>query len=116
VKNSNDDLKKLAKDGIKPSYTASQYSGWSSSLAEAFNDCGTNFVTVSDIIDKMKNDADVLTLINIYGTRSYGSCLLAGEWDDKEYSLPKAMESELSSGQKQEINQKLSKKGIKYQF
>jgi len=69
-----EELLALQTKGVRPSYSPSQYEAFSIKLAEAMNDCGTNEESVNSVFQAMKNKADVLSLINAFGVRSYRPC------------------------------------------
>lgn len=108
------ELDTLAKNGVKPSYTQTQYKIWADALFECYNGYGT--CTGDTIFVKMKNDADVLALVLAYGSRTISS----GKWNvfvaDTQGGLSVAIRSELSVSQIEALNKILSSKGIKYQF
>jgi hypothetical protein len=115
----------LQSKGIRPSYTPSQYESYSISLAEAMNGCGTTEETVFSVFNGMKNKADVLSLINAFGVRSYRPCAASQpisytRWlfDNDAFggTLPTWLEYDLSASDKEKINEILSSKKIDFQF
>ncbi len=114
VRDVNEDLDAMIKNGVKPSYPDSQYAGWSAKLADAFSGCGTTYGSILSVMMNMKNRVDVLKLISIYGIRKYDACGLGN--GDNEYSLPRAMESELDTEEMNQVNLILAGKGINYKF
>ena len=57
-----------------------------------------------------------MQLIKIYGTRPYSGCAAQFEWGDMNYTLPRAIESELDDTERKKVNDILRKKGIDYTF
>lgn len=107
------ELNRLQKQGIIPSYPEAQFKVW----ADAAYSCYAGWGTCSGdtIFVNLKNDADVLKLIQAFGVRTIPS----GQWNpapDLTGSLPAVMRDELSNSEINSINKTLAKKGIKYQF
>ena len=96
-------------------YPASEYTAMANRLVIAFNDCGTVEQTVYSVFDKIKNNADILKLKAVWGTRKWDGCLLAGEWD-RVGTLDEAMTDELRASELAKVNNKLIQKGIMYTF
>lgn len=116
VKDAQKDLNDLIKNGVKPTMSQAQFSGYATSLREAFDGCGTDNKVWENVFKAMKNEADVLALIATYGTRTYDGCNWEGDWTDKTSGLPGAINAELSSSEIGKLNASLSSKGINYQF
>lgn len=96
----------------KETYPPSQYMTWAGQLQEAFDGCGTTWGTVKGIFSKLNNDADYLKLVSVYGIRMFDAC---GLWTgDFKGTLTQALESELDTSEKEELNKILSSKNIKY--
>jgi len=108
--------RELDKQGIKQVVSNAQLEAFSQKLAEAFNDCGTTEASVYAVFNGLKNKADLMQLIKIYGKRPYSGCLLQGEFGDMNYTLPRAIESELDSAEMKKVNDILRRKNIDYQF
>ena len=106
----------LEKQGIKQMVSNAQLEAFSQKLVEAFNDCGTTESSVYAVFNGLKNKADLLQLIKIYGTRPYSGCFAQGEFGDFNYSLPRAIESELDDSERKKVNDILRKKAIDYTF
>jgi len=106
----------LEKQGIRQTVSDSQLESFSQKLVEAFNDCGTTEASVYTVFNGLKNKADLIALIKIYGTRAYSGCLIQGEFGDMKYTLPRAIESELDSSETKKVNDILNKKGIDFSF
>lgn len=108
--------KNLEKQGIRQMLSNSQLEAYSQKLVEAFNDCGTTEESVYAVFNGLKNKADLLALIKIYGTRPFSGCLITGEYGDLNYTLPRAIESEMNFTEIKKVNDILRKKGIDYTF
>lgn len=108
--------RELEKQGIKQMVSNAQLEAFSQKLVEAFNDCGTTESSVYAVFNGLKNKADLMQLIKIYGTRPYSGCAAQFEWGDMNYTLPRAIESELDDTERKKVNDILRKKGIDYTF
>jgi hypothetical protein len=110
----NNDLRNLQNQGVRPSYSESQYKIYADGLFTCFDGWGTcagYMVT----FQQMNNDADVLKLIQAYGVRTIPS----GKFNpipDFTGTLPQALRDELQTIHIMGINNILKNKGIKYQF
>lgn len=107
------DLAALAKSGIRPSYPDAQYKIWSDALVSCYSGWGT--CNDSETWKALKNDADVLKLINAFGIRKIPS----GTWNpspDFEGSLPVIVRDEHNFLMLNWINEQFKSKGIKYRF
>ena len=108
--------RELEKKGTKQMVSNAQLEAYSQKLVEAFNDCGTTESSVYAVFNGLKNKVDLMQLIKIYGTRAYSGCLAQGEFGDMNYTLPRAIESELDTLETKKVNDILRKKGIDYTF
>ena len=73
----------------------------------------TSGFKVAKIFAELKNDFDYLSLTTAWGIRTYDAC----GWftgDVKDVDLAKAISDELTAREISNLNQILSKKGIKY--
>jgi hypothetical protein len=138
VKNASNELQNIVKSGTKPSYADSQYSSWSDSLQKAFAGCdweqplfptGVNVgytfgltgwsgsgAKLANVVLKLKNDADFLKLITVYGVRTYDQCgfpPISGDFTGNLYS---AVADELSDAEINALNKYLAKQKINYTF
>jgi hypothetical protein len=120
-----EELIALQKKGIIPSFSPTQYESYSMTLAEAMNGCGTTEETVFAVFNGMKNKADILSLIDAFGVRSYTPCAASQpisytRWlfDNDAFggTLPTWLEYDLSASEKEKINKILSSKKIDFQF
>lgn len=118
-------LKDLEAQGIKPSYQDALYYGWVDVLVQAMNGCGTDEDAIYQVFDNMKNDADVLKLIEVFNIQYYEPCgwsspIAAAIWEfnDQAYGgeLTTWFGYDLSSSNISTINAILQQKGIKYRF
>ncbi len=112
VRDVKDDLNSMISQGIKPSYTDSYFDGWAAELIAAFDGCGTDLPPVFRVFSNMKNEADILKLLSIYGTRPYSAC----GWGTNSFSLPRAISDELDASEVAKINAMFASKGIQYRF
>jgi len=110
-----DDLVVLSGQGVKPSYKDSQYATWASQLFSAFEGYQSDESAVYRVFVNMKNDADVLKLINAYGIREVSSGKGNPEPNFKG-TLAGAIAEEMDTEEVKEINIILAKRGIKIKF
>ena len=107
------DIKKLENDGVRQSYSDAQYKVWADVAYACYAGWGT--CTGDTIFVNLKNDVDVLKLIQAFGIRTIPS----GRFNpapDFTGTLPQVMRDELTLGQIKSINDLLAKKGITYKF
>jgi len=109
-------INNLQQQGLKPSYSASQYSTWANQLQEAFDGCGTSNGVWENIFPKIKNDLDVALLIDSYGVRTFDECNLELDFGDFKGSLSEALIHELSASEIEEINKSLQSNQVNYRF
>jgi hypothetical protein len=110
-----DDIKDLAAQNIKPSFTDSQYAAWANQILAAFNGYQSDESAVYRIFVNMKNDADVLKLINAYGIREISSGTGNPQANFKG-TLAGAIADEFDTDEVKELNVMLAKRGIKIKF
>lgn len=111
-----DEIKNLYNQGIKQTLSNSQLESICQVLAQAFDGCGTDNNTVFNEFDKLQNEADMQSLLKMYGVRKYDGCNWEGDFYDKNLSLSGAISSEMNTTQIKKINSILGKKGIKFRF
>jgi hypothetical protein len=116
IQDAKKDLKDLEKQGLKPSYNNSQFETWASQLHKAMKDYGTDSDTVYRIFGNMKNKADILKLIEIYGKRPETGGLFAGHLTDQDLSLAEQIQSDFSNSDIEKINKIFKSKRIDFQF
>jgi hypothetical protein len=96
----------------KLSYPVSQYQIFAGSLYDAFEGSFTNEERIKSVFSQMKNNLDVLKLIEVYGSRDGGAYLWSPKMTLIE-QIPYDMEdSEIETY----INAPLRARGITYQF
>jgi hypothetical protein len=106
------DLDKLNKQGVKPSFPDSQFQTWSNTLREAFDGCGTTEKVVENVFSQLKNDADYLKLMETYGIRKFDNCGYGT--GDFEGTLSQAIVNEMDDSDRQTLNNLLKKNKITY--
>jgi hypothetical protein len=115
----------LQSKGIKPSYAQTQYEAFSLKLVEAMNGCGTTWDSVKSVFESMKNKADVLRLVEVFGVRYYRPCPATDPvsytrymFDEKTFggNLQTWLEYDLSGSEIKDINDILSSKSIDFKF
>lgn len=93
----------LESQGVKKSYTQSQYNAFAGQLYYAMKGFGTDEEVIYSVFSKMQNDLDVIALTNAYGIRD-------------GYDLQGWLRGDLSSSEMAKLNNILSNKGITKQF
>jgi len=94
----------------KLSYKSSQYKAFATSLHNAFiESLGTDEDAIYSIMNKMKNECDLLQVIAEFGVRRQ-------EWGFEKLNLPQFIHDELDTKELQTVNSILKKKGIAYRF
>jgi hypothetical protein len=115
----------LGKQGIVPSYGQSQYESFVLKLVLAMDGCGTDEQSIFNVFEAMKNKADVLKLISVFGVRFYQPCAATSpisysKWlyDNESFGggLSTWLEYDLTNSEIQKINAILSKKSIDFKF
>jgi len=118
--NIENDISKLTKEGVKPTFIDSQYVLFANTIHNGMRYCvGDDYGTVESTLKKMANDMDVAKLIKAFGTRNdYCFGLKTGEFDLFTY-VQKELGNDfggVTNYRVQRINDDWKKKGIKYQF
>ena len=94
------------------SYPISQYQIFAGSLYDAFEGSATNEARIKTVFSQMKNNLDVLKLVEVYGTRDGGAYL----WTPK-MTLIEQIPYDMTDGEIETyVNQPLRSNGITYQF
>lgn len=94
----------LTSQGMKKSYTNSQYNGFADDLYIAMKGIGTDEDMIGNVMSKMQNDLDVIALNNAYGIRD-------------GYDLKTWLRNDLSpSDMNRYVNNILRQKGITKTF
>jgi hypothetical protein len=121
----NDELSALRKKGINPTFSNSQFEGYALKLVQAINGCMTDTKAVKSVFSSLKNQADILSLISVFGVRFYMPCAATQpisyvryQFDNKAFggALPTWMEYGLSKSDISSINDMLAKNKITFQF
>ena len=117
------DLNALSQQGIQPSFLSSQYTVFANAIKQAGYGVGTDEKAIYAVFDKMKNDSDVLKLYDAFGifkypcnATEYPLSTLFGKSDCGSGDLAQFLTDELDTTEIQQINNILSKKGIKFRF
>ena len=116
VRDAKKDLKDLEKQGLKPSFSNSQFEAYASQLHKAMKDNGTDESTVFRVFGNMKNKADILKLIEIYGKRPETGGLVAGHFSDQDLTLAEQIQSDFDDSDIEKINKIFKSKRIDFQF
>jgi len=110
------DVKKLKNEGQKLTYNEGQYAQYANSIYDAL-DCwscwdGVEYGVIKNTLLRMKNDLDVATLIEKFGTRTYNY------WITKEQTntLFGFLGTSLDENEKKPINEYWASQKIKYRL
>jgi hypothetical protein len=121
----NDELNKLASQGIRPTLSNSQIQSMIKSIVDAVGGCGTDEQKIYDVFSKLNNEADIKLLIKLFGVQSFEPCPIQSpisysKWliDNKSIggSITQILTSELSNSELKKLNSILAKKGINHKF
>ena len=94
----------------KLSYRSSQYKAFATALHNAFVETvGTDEDAIYSVMNKMKNECDLLQVIAEFGVRRQ-------EWGFEKLNLPQFINDEMSTKELQTVNSILRRKGITYRF
>lgn len=117
------DLDSLARRGIKPTLSKSNYESISAAIIDAVNGCGTRIDKLKTQLGKLNNEADILTLITVFGLRKKQRCVFSDDpredfWSSMTppMSLTAHIQSDLSNSDINDLNKLLAGKGIRFQF
>jgi hypothetical protein len=109
--------------GNSPTLSNSTLEAMSSAIVEASNDCGTDNALFFGQFDNLKNEADMLAFVKVFGLRQKVRCPFTSDTRESFWSnltppltLSAFVASELSQGEVDTINKNLERKGIKYRF
>lgn len=108
------ELKTLIKSGNPPTLSRAELIAKANQLQAAFNGIGHDFNGIIRVFIQVKNYADLLALISVYGVRKINSGIYLVP--DFEGTLPQAITKECSPEEVGVINKELGKKGIAYRF
>jgi len=107
-------LADLSAKGVHPSFSDAQYKVWADQLEACFQGWGTCYV-YKDVFESLKNDADVVRLIQAYGVRTISS----GKWNptpDYVGGLSGILTEELNSLEVIGLMNRMEERGIKFKI
>ena len=117
------DLSAVIASGTSPTLNNSQLEAMSSAIIEASNGCGTDNNMIFSTFSKVKNDADILSFIKVFGLRKKTRCPFTSDtmesfWSSNTMpmSLSAMVNSEMDTTEIQKINDGFLAKGMRYQF
>lgn len=99
----------LKKRGLTPSYIDSNYKALADQIHEAMKYLGTDEDAILSVMRKMNNDADLLKLMDAFGSRDYAYGFYAK-------NLPQWFTAELDEDDIADINNILKSRKIQYRF
>lgn len=104
------DIDELTKGkGVKATHLDTTYASFADQLYQSMRYIGTNEGVVYSVLNKMKNDVDVLKLLQAFGRRGY-----IYNW--YQYNLPQWIVEEFNKEDIDKINQILRKRDIQFRF
>lgn len=123
IDNANTELITLSRQRITPTLSQSNYEALSNNLIDAFSGCGTDFSKVKNVFEQLRNQADILQFIKIFGLRKKQRCLFSDDARESFFSnytppmsLSAHLASDLSSSNISTINKILKSNNITFQF
>ena len=123
VNNASNELNTQIKSGKGPTIARSTAEVMANAIVAASNDCGTDEKQIYAQFDKVKNQADILLFVDVFGLRKKVRCPFSDDpresffsADTPPMSLSSMINSELDATQISTINNKLASKGITYKF
>jgi len=123
VNNAATELNTQIKSGNGPTIQRSTAEVMSNAIVAASNDCGTDEKQIYAQFDKVKNQADILLFVDVFGLRKKVRCPFSDDpresffsADTPPMSLSAMINSELDATQISTVNNKLASKGITYKF
>jgi len=123
VNNAATELNTQIKSGKGPTIQRSTAEVMSNAIVAASNDCGTDEKQIYAQFDKVKNQADILLFVDVFGLRKKVRCPFSNDpresffsADTPPMSLSAMINSELDATQISTVNNKLASKGITYKF
>jgi hypothetical protein len=116
-----DDIKKFAKQGLKPSFEISQYPMFANIIYESTKyGIGDSYGTVVETLKQLQNNLDVALLIRAYGTKqNFVFGIPTGEKRDLFTNIQSELGNEyggLTSYRIEQINNNWASKGITYKL
>jgi hypothetical protein len=109
-------LESLAAVGILPSYTLTQFQSMANAIVSAVDECGTDEDTIFRQFNYLKNDADLYTLIKMFGVAKYKGCFQGSYFSYLHKTLSEAITTDLTASEVGQINSILASKNIQYYF
>lgn len=123
ISQANTELNTQIKSGNGPTIARSQAEVIANAIVAASNDCGTDQKSIYAQFDKVKNQADILLLVDVFGLRKKVRCPFSDDpresffsSDTPPMSLSAMINSELDATEIATLNNKLASKGITYKF
>ena len=123
VNNANTELNTQIQTGNGPTIARSTAEVMANAIVAAANDCGTDEKQIYAQFDKVKNQADILLFVDVFGLRKKVRCPFSDDPRESFFSantppmsLSAMINSELDATQIATINNKLASKGITYKF
>jgi len=123
VNNANTELNTQIQTGKGPTIARSSAEVMANAIVAAANDCGTDEKQIYAQFDKVKNQADILLFVDVFGLRKKVRCPFSDDPRESFFSantppmsLSAMINSELDATQIATINNKLASKGITYKF
>lgn len=123
VNNANTELNTQIQTGNGPTIARSTAEVMANAIVAAANDCGTDEKQIYAQFDKVKNQADILLFVDVFGLRKKVRCPFTDDPRESFFSantppmsLSAMINSELDATQIATINNKLASKGITYKF
>jgi hypothetical protein len=100
------------------SYPVSTYSLWASAIAQAIFGAGTDFKSIYDIFNRLKNNTDFLMLQKAWGNPKRQ---VYPDWfvfysTGRKFTLSEALRDDCTSDEIKKLNSVLQRKGIKYKI
>ncbi len=123
ISQANTELNTQIQSGNGPTIARSQAEVIANAIVAAANDCGTDQKSIYAQFDKVKNQADILLLVDVFGLRKKVRCPFSDDpresffsSDTPPMSLSAMINSELDATEIATLNNKLASKGITYKF
>jgi hypothetical protein len=123
VNNANTELNTQIQTGKGPTIARSTAEVMANAIVAAANDCGSDEKQMYAQFDKVKNQADILLFVDVFGLRKKVRCPFTDDPRESFFSantppmsLSAMINSELDATQIATINNKLASKGITYKF
>lgn len=111
TKEMDDAIKELAKKNIKPTWTPSSYLAAANQVHAALDGNATDEDVIYKIMERMKNDADMLSLMAAYGIREVKSGRL-NMAENYKGTMAGAIADEFDDSEIKKANKILEKNGV----